>query len=289
MACDCCRGARWRPLFPQNGLTLGQCETCNLLYVDDIPDPQLRMTEMEEGHYAGTEEIVEAEKQSESENILLDRFTGYVQLGQRYVPSGRWLDIGCGAGVLLQLARQAGYEIEGIELSADRRILAEKATGARIHGEPLENLNLPDNSVDVVSMINVFSHLISPTQTFEELKRILKPGGAIVMATGEMGEGIQKGHMYHWNLGDHLYFLGDDTVHWYADKLNLKVAHHHRQWLPDALFSREWLRLRGRSGAKNVVKTTIDKTPGGLALMRKVMLRRHRDSAAYSSEFVLRA
>lgn len=276
------------PLFSENGIRLGQCPHCDLLYVEDIPEPARRMTEMEAGHYAGTQVIVEARKQSASELILTDRFQGYVDLAREHVPGGSWLDIGCGAGLLISLAQKAGFTAEGIELSAERRQLAEEATGARVHGVPLEDVGFPDDSFDVVTMINVFSHLISPTQTLRELVRILKPGGVIVIATGEMTAGAKKQDMLHWNLGDHLYFLGDRTMTRYAEKVGLKVLHHRRTWLPDEMFSRDWLRMRGRSRAKNALKTTVNRTPGGLALMRAVMLRRQADSAAHSGVFVLR-
>lgn len=287
MACDCCGGTRWDPLFVENGVRLGQCPDCALLYVDDVPDPSERMTEMEDGHYAGTQQINDAAKQSAGELVMRDRFQGFVDLARQHREAGRWLDVGCGGGLLLSLARDAGYEVEGIELSADRRELTERDTGVTVHGEPLEDVGFPDGSFDVVSLINVFSHLVSPARTFEELRRIVRPGGVVVMATGEFTPGVEQGDMLHWHLGDHLYFLGEGTIDRYAAAAGLDVVHHERRWLPDEMFSREWLRVKGRSGTKNAVKTAIDRTPGGLRLLRSVMLRRQADSSAHSGVFVL--
>lgn len=287
MTCDCCGADAWEPLFLENGIRLGQCSRCRLLYVDDVPDPSERMTEMEEGHYAGTLKINDAAHQSAGELIQRDRFQAFVDLALTHRPTGRWVDVGCGGGLLMTLAQDAGYEVEGIELSADRRVLTEKDTGSTVHGVPLEDVGYPDGQLDVVSMINVFSHLISPHRTFTELRRILRPGGIVVMATGEFTDGVARGDMLHWNLGDHLYFLGDGTIERYAEATGLTVLHHERRWLPDEMFSREWLRVKGRSGAKNAVKTAIDRTPGGLRLLRSVMLRRQADSSAHSGVFVL--
>jgi 2-polyprenyl-3-methyl-5-hydroxy-6-metoxy-1,4-benzoquinol methylase len=288
VTCDCCGSVDWTPLFSENGFRLGQCPHCDLLYIDEIPAPEQRMTEMEVGHYAGSQEIVAAARQSASELILKNTFQTYVDLARRQVSKGSWLDIGCGAGLLLGLALEAGYDAEGVELSADRRHIAHQLTGAKVHSVPVEDAGLPDDSFDVVSMINVFSHLISPTQTFRELVRILKPGGVIVMATGEMTAGVKKSDMLHWSLGDHLYFLGDRTMARYCDTLHLEVLHHTRKWLPDEMFSREWLQMKGRSRAKNALKSAVNVTPGGLQLMRAVMLRRQADSSAHTSLFVLR-
>lgn len=289
MTCDCCGSTEWEPLFSENGVRLGRCGRCQLHYVDDIPAPEQRMTEMEEGHYAGDQTIVDAMRQSRGENLLRERFEGFVDLAREQVPGGRWLDIGCGAGLLLRLAQDAGFEVEGIELSADRRALAQHTTGAPVHGVPVEDVGYPDASFDVISMINVFSHLISPTQTFTELRRLLRPGGVVVMATGEMTAGVERGDMHHWNLGDHLYFLGDGTIDHYARSTGFELLHHDRRWLPDEMYSRAWLRATGRSAPKNALKKAIDVTPGGLRALRAVMLRRQADSSAHASTFVLGA
>lgn len=287
--CDCCGLGQWQPLFTENGIQLGKCPHCDLHSIEHIPDADARMTEMEEGHYAGGDlNILDADKQITMEKVMTAMFQRYVDMAKPIVPGGTWFDIGCGAGLLIGLAQRAGYTGEGLELNAARRVAATRQTGVTVHAEPVELLNLPDNSYDVISLINVFSHLTSPTQTLTELKRILKPGGILIMATGEMTDGVQKNHVFNWNLGDHLYFLGDRTIDVYAEKLGYEVVEHRRAWLPDEMFSKEWLTVKGRDPKKNALKTAIRVTPGGLKLLRAVMLRRQADSKAHSGIFALR-
>lgn len=285
--CDCCGGSSWQPLFEENGIRLGKCPDCDLHTIEDIPEPEARMTEMEEGHYAGSLEILDADRQIVAERVLTDRFQRFVDLARRHVDGGRWLDIGCGAGLLIALAQQAGYTCEGIELNGDRRRAAATQTRAQIHGVPVEAVGYPDDTFDVISMINVFSHLTSPAETLTELRRILKPGGVLIMATGEMTDGVQKSHMLNWNLGDHLHFLGDRTLDRYSERIGFLVLERQRNWLPDEMFSREWLQLKGRSAKHNAIKTAIRVTPGGLAMLRAVMLRRLADSKAHASVFAM--
>lgn len=285
--CDCCGGERWEPLFKENSITLGKCPDCDLHSIEEIPEPESRMTEMEAGHYAGSLKVLDAQRQIVAEQVLTDRFQTYVDLATRHQDSGHWLDIGCGAGLLIALAQRAGFTAEGIELNSDRKAAAEQQTGATIHAQPVEMVGYPDNTFDVISLINVFSHLTSPAATLTELRRILKPGGVLVMATGEMTEGVAKSHMHNWNLGDHLYFLGDRTMKTYAAKIGFEVHEHDRRWLPDEMYSRDWLRSKGRSAKNNAIKSAIRFTPGGLALLRAVMLRRQADSKAHASVFAL--
>src|SRR3546814_2292363 len=71
--------------------------------------------------YAGSREILDATRQIEAEKILEQRFQKYVDLARATTPAGKWLDIGCGGGLLVELAQRAGYQGEAIELNADRR------------------------------------------------------------------------------------------------------------------------------------------------------------------------
>ncbi|MGH8961057.1 MAG: class I SAM-dependent methyltransferase [Jatrophihabitantaceae bacterium] len=286
--CDCCGSGEWRELFSENGIRLGRCPRCELLSVAELPSRDSRMTELEEGHFAAARQVLDAGKQLEAERVLAARFRGYVELARTFAPTGDWLDIGCGAGLLLTLARESGYHGAGIELNADRRAAAAEVTGLPMHDRPVEDVRFADGSFDVISLINVFSHLTSPAATFAELRRILKPEGVLIVATGEITAGVRKSHLPDWNLGDHLYFLGDHTMEQYAARAGFDIAHHERSWFPELLYSRESLESKGRSGVRNAVKTAILKTPGAFATFRSVMLRRAAGSAAHAGVFALR-
>ena len=286
-ACDCCGGTEWAPLFGERGFTLGRCGRCDLHYLDRMPAVETRLTEMEAGHFAGEEEVVAAERHLVGEQARSGKFSRYVELARRFAPTGRWLDVGCGAGVLLEQAQHAGYEVEGIELTPDRRATASARTGATVHAAPVEDLGLPAGSFDVISMIDVFSHLVSPTATLTELRRLLRPGGVIVMATGELLDGAEHRHMFNWCLGDHLHWLGERTMDAYAAKVGLTVGHHERVWILDLLYTKEWAGMRGQSGAKNAVKRALALTPGALPAVRAVVRRRQQGNAVHSSLFAL--
>jgi ubiquinone/menaquinone biosynthesis C-methylase UbiE len=245
------------------------------------------MTEMEKGHFAGTEQVLDAQKQVLTERVHGSQFQKYVDLARQHAPTGKWLDIGCGGGLLVSLAQNAGYEAAGIELTADRRVAAARLTKSKIYDQPVEDLLFEDNTFDVISLINVFSHLISPSATLAELRRILKPAGVLILATGEVSAGVQKSHVLSWNLGDHLYFLGDRTMSQYAEKVGLRIAYHDRAWLPATLYTKEWLRAKGRSPLRNAFKSAVANTPGALPLLRSVMLRRQAGSAVHATVFAL--
>lgn len=131
--------------------------------------------------------------------------------------------------------QEHGISIDGIEPTPARRDAARQQTSAKIYDRPLEDLNLPDSSYAAIFMVKVFSHLFSPSATFAEIHRLLVDGG-IVVWTSEFGFGVKPHHMWDWALGDHLQFLGEETIERYADRFGFELVERERAWLPDVLY-----------------------------------------------------
>jgi SAM-dependent methyltransferase len=97
------------------------------------------------------------------------------------VVGGRFLDVGCGSGDMVAAMARLGMESEGVEPS---RYAATKATeaGLRVTCGLLHDAAFPDASFDVVSMFHVLEHIPEPIEVLRECRRILKPGGELVIA-----------------------------------------------------------------------------------------------------------
>lgn len=94
----------------------------------------------------------------------------------------RVLDVGAAAGGFLVACTQLGYQCEGIEPWRDARINAIKFSeylgiSIRISDGTAESIPYEDNSFDVVHASNVIEHVLDVEKAFEEIFRVLKPGG----------------------------------------------------------------------------------------------------------------
>jgi SAM-dependent methyltransferase len=94
--------------------------------------------------------------------------------------SATCLDIGCGVGAHMALLLDQGFEVTGIEPSAEMRRLAVKNIPADLVSDG-SVLQLPasDSSIDFVYAIEVFRYLDARdnAQGHREIVRVLKPGG----------------------------------------------------------------------------------------------------------------
>lgn len=99
----------------------------------------------------------------------------------------RLLDIGCGEGFFLFNASRAGYTTRGVELSEDAAAYARREFGLDVDAKPFEELHLPGNEFDVVTLWQVLEHVPHPLAILSEAHRVLKPGGLLALSTPDIG------------------------------------------------------------------------------------------------------
>jgi len=103
-------------------------------------------------------------------------------LARLHPQRGTLLDVGCAFGRFLLLAGKAGWQPLGVELSAPAAKIA-RESGLEVIGGTLQTADLPDASVDAVTLWEVIEHVRSPLDELGQIARILKPGGVIALST----------------------------------------------------------------------------------------------------------
>ena len=94
---------------------------------------------------------------------------------------GKLLDIGCGVGDFIHEAEKQGWDCLGVEPSDDAKAIARKRIKANIiNSEALEEI--PDGTFDVITMWHVLEHVDDLKWQVEQLRRLIKPNGRVVIA-----------------------------------------------------------------------------------------------------------
>lgn len=91
------------------------------------------------------------------------------------------LDFGCGVGDFLKYAQQKGCDVYGCDLSEEARKIASEKLGKNIV-TPEEIFSLPHSTFDVITMWHVLEHIYNLKNQSEQLYRLLKDNGRLVIA-----------------------------------------------------------------------------------------------------------
>ena len=95
----------------------------------------------------------------------------------------RLIDVGCSRGHFVEAAARLGFQAEGVE-PAPRVAAAARAAGLNVHAGLLEEQRFPEHSFDAVTLFEVVEHLREPRGLLTECRRLLRPGGVLVLSTG---------------------------------------------------------------------------------------------------------
>lgn len=102
------------------------------------------------------------------------------------VPTPRLLDVGTGAGYLLDAAKEAGWEVYGSDTSAD----AVRQTAARhpdrVFHAPIDQLPLGLGPFQAVTLTDVLEHVTDPRALFRSIRRLLGHDGVLLVITPDI-------------------------------------------------------------------------------------------------------
>src|SRR5262245_22180597 len=95
---------------------------------------------------------------------------------------GVLLDVGCATGIFLDGMRRLGWQVQGVEPTESAAQYARSRLGLEVFGGRLEEAGFADASFDAITLWDVLEHVHEPRVVLNELARLLRPGGLLVLS-----------------------------------------------------------------------------------------------------------
>jgi 2-polyprenyl-3-methyl-5-hydroxy-6-metoxy-1,4-benzoquinol methylase len=96
-------------------------------------------------------------------------------------PERRMLDLGCGDGTVLWLARQDGWQVKGIELYPEHARLVRETLGLDVETSDITSYEGKNEAWDCVVLTHVLEHLPDPVGALRKIRNLLTPDGAAIL------------------------------------------------------------------------------------------------------------
>ena len=203
---------------------LVQCNQCGLKYLN----PRLRQDLIVKAYSSGTDETFVSQvvaRERTFERCLKDI--------ERLVPQkGRLYDIGTGSGAFPGVAKRRGWDAAGCEPNAWLANWGSQRYGIRIAAGTVFDQKLDAEFYDVVTLWDVLEHTPDPKAVLRECRRILKPGGLLVLNYPDIGTSIARMMGRHWVflLSVHLYYFTAKTARRILSETGFSVFQQSHHW-----------------------------------------------------------
>lgn len=177
------------------GHELQRCTACGLVYALEYHDPDEVYVD---GYFTGGTDFGLDVMDPEFQRFLAHAAERRLKLIERLVGGrGSILDVGCGTGEVIAVARDRGWDATGVEPIPESAEIA-RGRGVTVHTGMLEDTDVPQSSHDVVSAFHVIEHVPDGTAFLRSISRWARPGGHVVIECPNFRSAHRLGHGDAW-------------------------------------------------------------------------------------------
>lgn len=170
-SCVLCESNNIKALKGYELATLTRCKDCGMVFSSENPT----LSELEE-YYKGYG------RNDYLSPITIKRYHEILDKFEKVRKTNRLLDVGCGIGYFLDVAKERGWEVFGTEFT-DKAIEICESKGITMHKGPLNPQNYAPESFDVITSFEVIEHINTPNSEVKNISTLLRKDGLFYITT----------------------------------------------------------------------------------------------------------
>ncbi len=215
MSCPVCHYKEQKEVLKKQDFSLLKCRNCHLVFLDDSHEKDVKQ-------YNYYRDRINLEKAELYNSITESRYLELLEKIECYRKRNEILDVGCGEGHFMSVAKTNNWKVTGIEKAVYAIEICKKFNLNRVYSDLL---HLKKDHYDVVTMFEVLEHLKQPNEYLIKINEILRPGGVLIISTPNFNCLTRKLLKNRWSLinKEHLIYFTPYTIKSLLGKCNFKI------------------------------------------------------------------
>lgn len=169
--CLICDSQNLKKIIDYEHAHLCQCQSCGFVFSKKIPS-KTELTQHYEGY--GRNDYLSP--------ITIKRYHELLDKMESYRKNNKILDVGCGIGYFLEIAKERGWEVYGTEYT-DEAIEICKKKNINMQQGSLNPENYFGFEFDVITSFEVIEHINNPIEELGNFYSLLRKGGLVYVTT----------------------------------------------------------------------------------------------------------
>ncbi len=207
--CPMCGGADAALRYRITRFEVLGCRRCTLVYLWPQPSPEEIRAMFATLYTTGEGSVPELRDyygycyEDEPGNPLVQLYERWLDALERIRAPGRLLDIGCGTGLFLAVARRRGWQPFGLDDCAEATRHAREHFGLDVQGGDFGDFAAEGHRFEAITGWDIIEHSREPIGLLSAMRRCLAPGGVVGLSTPNQRSilDVVAGLLYHASGG----------------------------------------------------------------------------------------
>ena len=187
--CPICHAAPARLRYRLPEFSIFDCGACGQTFLDPLPSAEEIQRLFHTLYTSGDCGLPELKGyydfcyDDSPANPLVQGYVRWLTLLERHHPPGTLLDVGCGTGLFLAVARRRGWQVTGIDANAEATTYARDHFGLDVRTGDFATFAGNGRGFDAITMWDIVEHSRDAVGLLASARRALAPGGVVGLST----------------------------------------------------------------------------------------------------------
>jgi len=187
--CLVCQDAAARLRYRLPAFSIYECRQCGTIFLWPLPSEESIRATFAELYQGGATMLPELKGyydycfDDSPTNPLVRTYEQWLDAVERHHARGHLLDVGCGTGLFLAVARRRGWDVAGVDGSVEATDYARQRFGLDVQTADFETFATGSERFDAITMWDIVEHAREPVRLLAAARRALAPGGVLGLST----------------------------------------------------------------------------------------------------------